>query len=104
MDAPSPRPDPFVPLIVLLVIALALAFHFGLLDTLAARTLIRVRADGIAVERGQISARAAQHVADVLREAGLREGHIAITSANKVSFSRHIPPALHQRLRNILLN
>lgn len=41
---------------------------------------------------------------EVLHEAGVKTGFIAIIAEARIKFSRNIPLALHQRLRNVLLN
>jgi len=41
---------------------------------------------------------------DILQEAQVKSGFIAITSEARVKFSRNIPEAIHQQLRNVLLN
>ena len=45
-----------------------------------------------------------EHVSEILSEAKVSKGFIAITSDNRVKFSKQIPAAVHQRLRNVLLN
>jgi hypothetical protein len=69
-----------------------------------AAMLIRVRSGQLHLARGSLQSHAREHVADILREAGISRGFIAVTSANRVVFSRTIPGHLHQRLRNVLLN
>ena len=41
---------------------------------------------------------------EVLAAAGVKSGFIAIMPDQRVRFSRSVPAAIHQRLRNVLLN
>jgi hypothetical protein len=47
---------------------------------------------------------AREHLTEILSDAQVSRGFIAITPANRIVFSRNIPAAVHQRLRNVLLN
>lgn len=68
------------------------------------KTLIKIH-NGACFYLGDPLPRHAQlSVLELLREAGVKSGFIAITVAARVKFSRQIPPALHQRLRNVVLN
>lgn len=90
--------------VLLLVAIVWLLVRFGAMASPLARTLIQVRGGTIRVERGELAPRAKDHLADVVREARVERGHIAISHGGKVSFSADIPATLHQRVRNILLN
>jgi len=93
-------------LIVIGVIALGVFFalSFDLVLPLRAETLLRVRKGSVDVCRGHLKPYAKEHINDILGEAGLSRGLIAITKDRRVIFSRHIPSNIHQRLRNVLLN
>ena len=69
-----------------------------------ASTLIRIREGAVHVRRGRVQPYAKEHVVEILREAGVSKGFIAVTSENGVAFSRSIPSTVRQRLRNVLLN
>ena len=43
-------------------------------------------------------------VLDVLKDSGISKGFIALTPGNRVAFSRGMPEAVKQRLRNVILN
>ena len=43
-------------------------------------------------------------LADILHEAQVKTGFIAITADARVKFSRTVPEKFHQRLRNLVLN
>jgi len=81
-----------------------LAVWLGFVPPPHASTLIWIREGVVDVRRGRVSPHAREHVADILREAGVSKGYIAITPENWVAFSRRIPSGIHQRLRNVLLN
>jgi hypothetical protein len=83
---------------------MVLAVWQGFVPPPHASTLIRIRDGVIHVRRGQVRADAREHLTDILRDVGVSQGFIAITPGNWVSFSRSIPPIVHQRLRNVLLN
>jgi Protein of unknown function (DUF3634) len=55
------------------------------------------------VRQGFIPARAVAALADVLREAGISRGRITLSKDRRVAVSWHVPPALHQKIRNVLL-
>lgn len=87
-----------------LVILGFLALGAGLLPPPRAATLIRVRSGKPRVIRGPMRPDATEQVGAILRGAGVSRGFIAITSQNRVAFSRTIPARVHQRLRNVILN
>lgn len=63
-----------------------------------ASTLIRIRDGAVHVRRGQVRADAREHISDVLRDAGVSRGFIAITPGNWVAFSRRIPRGVSSAL------
>jgi hypothetical protein len=66
-------------------------------------TYIVIEAGVVRVRRGWVPERAMAALADTLRDAGVSNGHITLSRNNQVAISWHIPPALHQTIRNILL-
>jgi len=76
----------------------------GILPSPFSRTLVRVRNGEIRIERGDLNARAKQHIADVIREFRVKQGFITVSQGRGVTFSLSIPEAPRQTLRNILLN
>jgi len=92
-----------VPIAFLVALAFA-AVWFGFVPPPNARTLLHIRAGTIRITRGSLRPHAREHVAEILSEAKISRGFIAITSGNRVAFSRRIPATVHQRLRNVLLN
>lgn len=93
-------------LIAILPVALLAfaAIALGFVPPPHASTLLQVRAGAIRVTRGRILPHAREHVTEILSEAGVAKGFIAILPNNRVAFSRQIPAEVHQRLRNVLLN
>lgn len=69
-----------------------------------AATLIRIRNGLPKATKGNVRSDALEHVSQILREAGIADGFIAVIGDNKLVFSRKVPPQIHQRLRNVLLN
>lgn len=92
-----------IPILCLVAVAFA-AVWFGFVPPPHASTLLRVHEGTIRVAKGQLGSIAREHVTDILAEAGVVRGFVAITHSNRVIFSRQIPAAVHQRLRNVLLN
>jgi hypothetical protein len=93
-----------------LLIAAAIAV-LGLLAVLLdfvppphAKIVIKIYSQRIKVTRGQVRAQPREFVSDILQQAGITTGHIAITYYNRAAFSRNIPRDIRQRLRNVLLN
>jgi hypothetical protein len=86
---------------------MALAFGpvlFGFVPPPHASTLLHFRSGSVRATRGVLRSYAREHVAEILSEAKVTKAFIAITPGNRVVFSRRIPSAVHQRLRNVLLN
>ena len=76
----------------------------GIFPSPFSRALLRVRRGEVRIEKGDIKARAREHVADVLRHSGIEKGFITISQGRAVTFSYGFPESLRQTLRNILLN
>ena len=81
-----------------------LAILLGFIPPPHAKILIRIRNGKIQVTRGQVRAQPREFVSDILQQARVTRGYIAITHYGKASFSRKIPRTVHQRLRTVLLN
>ena len=67
-------------------------------------TYILVENGILRLRQGWIPARDLAMLADLLRDAGVSSGSITLAPDRRVAVSWHVPPALHQRIRNILLN
>jgi hypothetical protein len=94
---------PFFVIAALLALAF-LAVWLGFVPPPHASTLIRIRDGAVQVRRGRVQSQAREHIAEILSDAGVSNGYIAITPGNSAAFSRRIPAQIHQRLRNVLLN
>lgn len=94
----------FVRILIVVGLAWWLLVGVGLLPSPFSRTTIRIRNGQIRIAGADLPSRAREHVADVVREAGLHGGFITMSKARRVIFSRGIPEGIRQRLRNILLN
>ncbi len=93
---------------LLIVIALAglwlLAMQFGLVAPPNPRILIKVHNSHLHITRGKLRAQSREFVTEILQQANITSGFIAITASKRASFSRNIPRDIRQRLRNVLLN
>ena len=56
------------------------------------------------LRRGWVPARVLSALTDLLRDAGVSQGHITVSPDRRVAVSWHVPPALHQQIRNVLLS
>lgn len=79
-------------------------FWLGILPPGNARCLIRIRNGSCFVSGESLPRHVMISVAELLHEAGVKKGFMAITPNARVKFSYQIPKAIHQRLRNVLLN
>ncbi|MFN7138607.1 MAG: DUF3634 family protein [Limisphaerales bacterium] len=75
----------------------------GLIPPLNANLLIRIQNGTLEVERGTVRSHAREHLTQIVRDSGIQSGFIA-EAGGRIKFSRNIPPSLHQRIRNVLLN
>jgi len=66
-------------------------------------TYIAIDGGRLRLRRGWIPPEAINALADILRNAGITDGYITVTKDKRVVMSWHIPPALHQTIRNVLL-
>ena len=97
-----------IPLLVRLLVVTGIAAWIlvliGAIPSPFSRTTILIRDGQIRIRGADLPPRARDHVVDVIRETHLSGGFITVSSDVRVGFSRSIPEALRQRLRNILLN
>src|SRR4051794_765539 len=93
---------------LLIIVAVAifglLAVGLGFVPPPNAKTLIRIHNGQLRVTRGQVRAEPREFISEILKQAGVVDGYIAITHYKRAAFSRNIPHNAHQRLRNVLLN
>lgn len=95
-----------MPIVILIAIVMLIfaAVELGFIPPLNAKIIVRMCAGSLVFAKGRLQGNASEHVAAILREARVSDGFVAITSGRRVYFSRQIPPEVHQRLRNVLLN
>ena len=90
------------------VIAIAgawfVAISLGFLPPPNAKIMIKIRDSHLHITCGQLRAQPREFVTDILQQANVTKGFIAITHSKRAHFSRHIPRDIRQRLRNVLLN
>jgi hypothetical protein len=95
-----------MPIVILIAIVTLIfaAIELGFIPPFNAKLILRMRGGSLVYEKGRLQGNASEHVEAILRAARVSEGFVAITSGQRVYFSRQIPRDLHQRLRNVLLN
>ena len=94
----------FLLLVVAAVVVFGLPIGLGIVPPWNATTVIRIRAGKVVLKRGQLRGPVRDDVEEVVAGAGLTSGFIALTSESRACFSRNVPEATRQRLRNVLLN
>jgi Protein of unknown function (DUF3634) len=67
-------------------------------------TYILIDDGALRLRKGWVPPRALSALTDLLRDAGVSEGHIILSPDRRVAVSWHVPPALHQQIRNVLLS
>ncbi|MCX6873853.1 MAG: DUF3634 family protein [Verrucomicrobia bacterium] len=91
------------PLVGLLILLCLLAiWYFEWVPPLGAVTFIRIRSGSLHLVRGTVRAPVLSDLTDILRPAGVTTGFICINGERRIVFSRSIPAAIHQPLRNVL--
>ena len=70
----------------------------------AGETYILIDGGTLRLRKGWVPPRVLSALTDLLREAGVSQGHITLSPDRRVSVSWHVPPALHQQIRNVLLS
>jgi hypothetical protein len=91
-------------ILIAIVMLIFAAIELGFIPPLNATVLVRMSNGSLVFEKGRLSGNAPEHLEAILRGARVSEGFVAITSGQRVYFSRQIPREIHQRLRNVLLN
>jgi uncharacterized protein DUF3634 len=66
-------------------------------------TYIRIDDGALRLRKGWVPNRTMTALADLLRDAGVSQGYITLSPDRRVAVSWHVPPALHQKIRNVLL-
>ena len=67
-------------------------------------TYILIDDGTLRLRKGWVPARVLAALTDLLRDAGVSQGHITLSPDRRVAVSWHVPPALHQQIRNVLLS
>jgi hypothetical protein len=80
------------------------AIWLGFIPSPLAATLIRYRNHGLEVRKGLLLPHARAQVAEILASANVANCFITVSEQKRVFFSRQVPPEIHQRLRNVILN
>jgi Protein of unknown function (DUF3634) len=102
-----------MPLLLLgLVIGAALVIFFSRKGGPAAavpvfgdgETYILIEDGMLRLRKGWVPASVLSALADVLRDAGVSQGYITLSKDRRVTVSWHVPPSLHQNIRNVLLS
>jgi hypothetical protein len=80
------------------------ATSLGFVPPLTAKILIKIHHNHLHVTRGRLRAQSREFVTEILQQANITSGFVAITYSKRAAFSRNIPRDVQQRLRNVLLN
>jgi hypothetical protein len=93
---------------LLIVIAVAviglMVVILGFVPPPNAKVVIKIRNGQLVVTRGQLHTQPREFVAEILQQARVTRGFIAVAHSRRAAFSRNIPRVIQQRLRNVLLN
>jgi len=99
-----------MPLLVLALVIAAVLLTFYKRPTSSAQlfadgeTYILIDDGVLRVRKGWLPARVIAMLADLLRNAGVSQGYITLSKDRRVAISWHVPPALHQTIRIVLLS
>jgi hypothetical protein len=93
-----------IAILIAIIMLIVAAIELGFIPPLNARVILRMRGGSLVFQKGRLQGNASEHVEAILRGAQVSDGFVAITSGQRVYFSRQIPRDIHQRLRNVLLN
>ena len=90
-------------LIVFVLIGLGIyLYRIGYFENINAVLVVRLRGGQVVVTRGRLSPDGRQRIADIAREAKLSDGEFSVSRERRTTFSRQIPAACHQPIRNVL--
>lgn len=90
-------------LVVLALVGLGFYLYWtGFFGSMNAVLVVRLRDGQAVIERGRLSVDGRQRLEDIAREAQLDEGVICVNRDRRTTFSRQIPAACHQPIRNVL--
>ena len=89
---------------LLILLCLLVIWYCELVVPLGASTHIVIRGDSLQVRRGIVRSHVQSALTDILRQAGVTRGFICVNDQRRIVFSRNIPPAIRQHLRNVLAN
>jgi len=67
-------------------------------------TYILIDDGTLRLRKGWLPPRVLTTLTELLRDAGVSEGYITLSKDRRVTVSWHVPPALHQNIRNVLLS
>jgi hypothetical protein len=73
-----------------------------LVSRLFAAYAIQIRGGSARCVKGTMVSRMMSDISSLASEVNLKEGEIWINQLGKVSFSREVPEAIHQRIRNVI--
>lgn len=71
---------------------------------LLSQHVIKIRDGDALCTKGKISSALLAEISSLASSHSVVKGDIWIDGVGRVSFSRHIPEALHQRLRNVIVS
>lgn len=74
------------------------------LSRLSAITAIRFKEGRAVALKGKPMRSLLNDLSQLAEDSSLQKGEIWINALGKISFSKEIPPAVHQRIRNVILS
>jgi hypothetical protein len=93
------------PTLLLAVLLLGAGWYWFIsTPPLSCKLLIRIRKGACFFSGESVARQQMLDVAEILHESGVQTGFIALTANSRVKFSREIPEAVRQRLRNVLMS
>lgn len=94
----------WLPAIVCLVLALLGAIEFRFFPPPWASVILTIRQGTVRLKKGRLPQQLQERVSEILAEEKISHGFVAVTSRQRILFSRRIPAATQQRVRNVLVN
>ncbi len=90
--------------VVVVLLAGYLAIEFRFFPPPWASVILTIRQGTVRLKKGRLPQQLQERVSEILAEEQIPHGFVAITNRQRILFSRRIPAATQQRMRNVLVN